>query len=147
MKINKETIQKLNPLFQAIVEGKDIQVTSGDGWMDIDLDGEGINASTLISCPQCYRIKPEAKYRSFKNAKECWQEMSKHQPFGWIKCKEGYFSIVYVNDEYAGLGDRYDSSILLASKNSYTDNTFADGTPFGIKEEEQLWSLCVSNSV
>ena len=136
MKINKETIQKLNHLFQAIVEGKAIQVTSGDGWMDIDLDGEGINASTLISCPQCYRIKPEAKYRSFKNAKECWQEMSKHQPFGWIKCKEGYFSIVYVNDEYAGLGDRYDSSILLASKNSYTDNTFADGTPFGIKEEE-----------
>ena len=136
MKINKETIQKLNPLFQAIVDGKAIQVTSGDGWMDIDLDGEGINASTLISCPQCYRIKPEAKYRSFKNAKECWQEMSKHQPFGWIKCKEGYFSIVYVNDEYAGLGDRYDSSILLASKNSYTDNTFADGTPFGIKEEE-----------
>ena len=136
MKINKEIIQKLNPLFQAIVEGKAIQVTSGDGWMDIDLDGEGINASTIISCPQCYRIKPEAKYRSFKNAKECWQEMSKHQPFGWIKCKEGYFSIVYVNDEYAGLGDRYDSSILLASKNSYTDNTFADGTPFGIKEEE-----------
>ena len=135
MKINKETIQKLNPLFQAIVEGKAIQVTSGDGWMDIDLDGEGINASTLITCPQCYRIKPEAKYRSFKNAKECWQEMSKHQPFGWIKCKEGYFSIVYVNDEYAGLGDRYDSSILLASKNSYQDNTFADGTPFGIKEE------------
>ena len=136
MEIHRETIQKLNPLFQAIVEGKAIQVTSGDGWMDIDLDGEGINASTLISCPQCYRIKPEAKYRSFKNAKECCQEMSKHQPFGWIKCKEGYFSIVYVNDEYAGLGDRYDSSILLASKNSYTDNTFADGTPFGIKEEE-----------
>ena len=136
MKINKETIQKLNLLFQAIVEGKAIQVTSGDGWMDIDLDGEGINASTLITCPQCYRIKPEAKYRSFKNAKECWQEMSKHQPFGWIKCKEGYFSIVYVNDEYAGLGDRYDSSILLASKNSYTDNTFVDGTPFGIKEDE-----------
>ena len=136
MKINKETILKLNHLFQAIAEGKTIQVTSGDGWMDIDLDGEGINASTLISCPQCYRIKPEAKYRSFKNAEECWQEMSKHQPFGWIKCKEGYFSIVYVNDEYAGLGDRYDSSILLASKYSYTYNTFADGTPFGIKEEE-----------
>lgn len=136
MKINKETIQKLNPLFQAIVEGKAIQVTSVDGWMDIDLDGEGINASTLISCPQCYRIKPEAKYRSFKNAKECWGEMQKHQPFGWIKCKEGYFSIVYVNDEYAGLGDRYDSSILLASKYSYTDNTFADGTPFGMKVEE-----------
>ena len=83
-----------------------------------------------------YRIKPEPKYRPFKDAKECWQEMQKHQPFGWIKCKEGYFSVVYVNDEYAGLGDKYDSSILLASKNSYTDNTFVDGTPFGVKVEE-----------
>ena len=136
MKINKETIQKLNPLFQAIVEGKAIQVTSGDGWMDIDLDGEGINASTLITCPQCYRIKPEAKYRSFKNAEECWAEMKKHQPFGWIMCDDGYFNIVYVTDEYVGLADPDGSSISLASKNSYQDNTFVDGTPFGMKVEE-----------
>ena len=136
MKINKEIIQKLNPLFQAIAEGKDVQVESGDGWMDIDLDGEGINASTLIACPESYRIKPEAKYRPFKNAEECWQEMQKHHPFGWIKCEEGCFNIVYVTDEYVGLADPDGSSILLASKNSYQDNTFADGTPFGIKEEE-----------
>lgn len=136
MKINKETIQKLNPLFQAIAEGKTIQVESGDDWMDIDFGGEGVNASTLITCPECYRIKPEAKYRSFKNAEECWQEMSKHQPFGWIKCKEGYFNIVYVDDDYAGLADSDGSSILLASKNSYQDNTFYDGTPFGMKVEE-----------
>ena len=136
MKINKETIQKLNPLFQAIAEGKTIQVESGDDWMDIDFGGEGGKASTLITCPECYRIKPEAKYRSFKNAEECWQEMSKHQPFGWIKCKEGYFNIVYVDDDYAGLADSDGSSILLASKNSYQDNTFYDGTPFGMKVEE-----------
>lgn len=136
MKINKETIQKLNPLFQAIAEGKTIQVESGDDWMDIDFGGEGVNASTLITCPECYRIKPEVKYRSFKNAEECWQEMSKHQPFGWIKCKEGYFNIVYVDDDYAGLADPDGSSILLASKNSYQDNTFYDGTPFGMKVEE-----------
>lgn len=136
MKINKEIIQKLSPLFQGIAEGKDIQVESGDGWMDIDLDGEGINASTLIACPESYRIKPEAKYRPFKNTEECWGEMQKHQPFGWIKCEEGCFNIVYVTDEYVGLADPDGSSILLASKNSYQDNTFADGTPFGIKEEE-----------
>lgn len=136
MKINKETIQKLNPFFQAIAEGKTIQVESGDDWMDIDFGGEGVNASTLITCPECYRIKPEAKYRSFKNAEECLQEMSKHQPFGWIKCKEGYFNIVYVDDDYAGLADPDGSSILLASKNSYQDNTFYDGTPFGMKVEE-----------
>lgn len=136
MTINKEIIRRTSFFLQAIVEGKTIQMNEGAVWKDIDIDGQGIDISMLISCPFLYRIKPEVKYRSFKNAEECWQEMSKHQPFGWIKCKQGYFSIVYVNDEYAGLGDRYDSSILLASKNSYTDNTFADGTPFGIKEEE-----------
>ena len=83
-----------------------------------------------------YRIKPEVKFRPFANAEECWQEMLKHQPFGWIKCKEGYFNIVYVDDYYVGLADKDNSSILLASKNSYQDNTFADGTPFGVKEEE-----------
>lgn len=81
-----------------------------------------------------YPIKPEPKYRPFKNAEECWAEMQKHQPFGWIKCKEGYFNIVCVNDYYVGLADKDSSSILLASKNSYQDNAFADGIPFGIKE-------------
>ena len=84
-----------------------------------------------------YRIKPEPKYRPFANAEECWAEMQKHQPFGWLKCKEGYFNIVYVNDYYVGLADKDNSSILLASKNSYQDNTFADGTPFGVKIEEE----------
>ena len=136
MKINKETILKLNPLFQAIAEGKAIQINEGAVWVDMDLDGEGIDLCTLITCPECYRIKPEVKYRSFKNAEECWQELSKHQPFGWIKCKEGCFDIIYIDDNYVGLRDPDGSSILLASKNSYQDNTFADGTPFGMKVEE-----------
>lgn len=123
MKINKEIIQKLSPLFQAIAEGKEIQVTSGDGWMDIDLDGEGINASTLIACPESYRIKPEAKYRPFKNAEECWQEMLNHQPFGWVKTDSGYEPIWHVNE-----GDDFNAT--------FKGSTFADGTPYGIKEEE-----------
>lgn len=123
MKINKEIIQKLSPLFQAIAEGKEIQVTSGDGWMDIDLDGEGINAFTLIACPESYRIKPEAKYRPFKNAEECWQEMLNHQPFGWVKTDSGYEPIWHVNE-----GDDFNAT--------FKGSTFADGTPYGIKEEE-----------
>lgn len=81
-----------------------------------------------------FHKKPEPKYRSFRNAEECWNEMKKHKPFGWIKCKEGYFNIVYVNNFYVGLANNDGSRILLASKNSYQDNTFADGTPFGIRE-------------
>ena len=123
MKINKETIQKLNPLFQAIVEGKDIQVEPGDSWMDIDLDGEGIDAFTLIAYPESYRIKPEAKYRPFKNAEECWQEMLKHQPFGWVKTDSGYEPLWHVTK-----GDDFNAT--------FNDSTFADGTPYGIKEEE-----------
>ena len=48
--------------------------------------------------------------------------------------RTGYFNIVSVDDVYVGLADKDGSSILLASKNSYQDNTFADGTPFGIRE-------------
>lgn len=137
MKINKEIIKKLKPLFQAIAEGKVIQINEGAVWVDIDIDGEGIDVSTLIACPECYRIKPESKYRPFNNAEECWAEMQKHQPFGWIKYKEGYFNIVYVDDYYAGMADTNGSAILLGSKNSYQDNTFTDGTPFGVKVEEE----------
>lgn len=125
MKINKETIQKLNPLFQAIAEGKAIQVESGDDWMDIDFGGEGVNASTLITCPECYRIKPEVKYRPFKDAEECWAEMLKHQPFGWM-------IPIGINQKInlTVIGNGCDSEAL------FKKFTFADGTPFGIKVEE-----------
>lgn len=131
--IKRNEAKILVPIISAYAEGRILQYKEKEEWRDIE-DSEGLSINTIIQEAENYRIKPE--YRPFANAEECWQEMQKHQPFGWIKCKEGYFSIVYVNDEYAGLGDRYDSSILLASKNSYTDNTFVDGTPFGMKVEE-----------
>ena len=135
-KIYKGEIQRLLPIFQAMAEGRTIQTKNGNGWIDIDGDEDGLNLDSLIDYQDCFRIKPEPKYRPFANAEECWGDMQKHQPFGWIKCKEGYFNIVYVNDEYAGLADKDDSAILLASENSYKDNTFKDGTPFGMKVEE-----------
>lgn len=80
-----------------------------------------------------YRIKPEKKYRPFKDVKECWQELLKHQPFGWVKScasKENMlisavsFNFCVINGGNCG----YDYSL-----NKFT---FADGTPFGIKEEK-----------
>lgn len=133
--IKRNEAKILVPIISAYAEGRILQYKEKEEWRDIE-DSEGLSINTIINEAENYRIKPEVKYRPFTNAEECWAEMQKHQPFGWIKCKEGYFSVVYVNDEYAGLGDKYDSSILLASKNSYTDNTFVDGTPFGMKVEE-----------
>lgn len=135
-KIYKGEIQRLFPILEAIKEGKTIQWNDMGAWRDIDGDDEGFFLDTFVGKPEGYRIKPEHTYRQFEDAEECWEEMLKHQPFGWIKCKEGYFNIVYVDDYYVGLADKDNSSILLASKNSYQDNTFADGTPFGVKIEE-----------
>ncbi len=128
--MTKEDIAECIKVMQAYVEGKQIQYVDSEteDWTDIE---SPIWNWDIYN----YRVKPEPKYRSFKNADECWQEMLKHKPFGWIKCKEGYFNIVYVNDDYVGLADKDGCSILLASKNSHQDNTFVDGTPFGIKEE------------
>ena len=125
--MTREEAKELMPVIQAFVDGKDVETKTGSGWMSIE------NMS-FAGKPDSYRIKPEPKYRSFANAEECLQEMLKHQPFGWIKDKEGgYQNIVSVDNCYA---DMAGSSILLASKNSYQDNTFFDGTPFGIKVEE-----------
>ena len=125
--MTREEAKELMPVIKAFADGKDVETKTGSGWMSIE------NMS-FAGKPDSYRIKPEPKYRSFRNAEECLQEMLKHQPFGWIKAKEGgYQNIVSVDNCYADTSVR---GILLASKNSYQDNTFFDGTPFGIKMEE-----------
>ena len=123
----EETKERI-AVMQAYVDGKQIQWECSDGkWAYVPEPSWSINGN--------FRVKPELKYRPFKNADECWQEMLKHQPFGWIKCRGCYFNIVAVTDVYAYLSEADGSAILLASKNSYNDNTFADGAPFGVKEE------------
>ena len=72
-----------------------------------------------------YRIKPEPKYRPFKDAKECWQEMQKHQPIGYTK--------LIGEIEYSFITDVDDS---INYSDAIKEYTFADGTPFGIKEEK-----------
>lgn len=84
------------------------------------------------SSPNSYRIKPEPKYRSFKDAEECWQEMQKHQPFGWLREKK--------RNVHTQIGFIYTEGIQGTSGGSSTYKAFfdcfnfADGTPFGIKE-------------
>lgn len=123
----EETKERI-AVMQAYVDGKQIQGMCSDGkWVYVPEPSWSINEN--------FRIKPEPQYRPFKNADECWQEMLKHEPFGWIKCRGCYFNIVAVTDVYAYLSEADGSAILLASKNSYNDNTFVDGAPFGVKEE------------
>ena len=136
--MDRNQAKEFYPILQAYAEGKVIETRTDPSTLkrkDTPKDWTEMKEIEYWNNTE-YRIKPEPKYRPFANAEECWAEMLKHQPFGWIKCKEGYFNIVYVDDDYAGLADPDGSSILLASKNSYQDNTFYDGTPFGMKVEE-----------
>ena len=75
----------------------------------------------------------EPEYRPFKNADECWEEMKKHEPFGWVKIKSSgyYMCISAVYDECICFG----SNNQYYHKNTLDKYTFIDGTPFGIKED------------
>lgn len=126
--MNREEAAELLPIIKAFSEGKMIQLFVGGRWIDTGY-------ITSNNSPQHYRIKPEPKYRPFANAEECWKEMRKHYPFGWVKLKATgkYFILQAVGNFFAvvGIDDRpinYDKLL--------DEYTFADGVPFGVKVEE-----------
>ena len=79
-----------------------------------------------------YRIKEEPKYRSFKDKEECWAEMQKHSPFGWIRNGDYYQNICGLTTVAVHLDTYIDGFSYKVAFNKFT---FIDGTPFGIKEE------------
>ena len=123
--MTREEAKQLLPIIQAFAEGKCVETKTGSGWVNME------NMS-FAGKPKAYRIKPEPKYHPFANAEECWEEMLKHQPFGWVKEKHSdrYNLITEVN----GLSIKVKEGCLFTDSVKYY--TFADGTPFGIKEEE-----------
>lgn len=116
--MTREEIKNLLPVMQAFAEGKEIQYVNSEGRV---LDKETMFDG--VSYAFRYRIKPEPKYRPFKDSEECWNEMQKHQPFGWTKLKGEI--------EYSFMTDVNDN---INYSDAIRDYTFADGTPFGIKE-------------
>ena len=76
--MTREEAKEMLPFIQAYAEGKEIEHSlDGRRWSETRYPSWNPN---LI-----YRIKPEPKYRAFKNQEECWNEMLKHQPFGWLR--------------------------------------------------------------
>ena len=126
--MNRNQAKELLPIIKAFSEGKVIQMKTVDkGWQDILF-------ASFDSNPEDYRIKPESKYRPFANAEECWQEMLKHEPFGWVKCKEdGSLGLITLIINEASI---YVNGIGSNSERTMRGFTFADGTPFGILEDE-----------
>lgn len=127
--MTREEVNKLLPIFKAFSDGKTIQHLDiiKDKWEDID---EFVYHGSVKS----YRIKPEPKFRQFKNAEECWNEMQKHQPFGWVKDRNGS-KFVIENVDSRGFVEVYDEGTCSFNE-VFENRTFADGTPFGVKVEE-----------
>ena len=124
--MDRNQAKEFYPILQAYAEGRVIECRTkpsalSKSWQDMNewTEMKEIRYWDNIE----YRIKPEPKYRPFKDAKECWQEMQKHQPFGWVKYADKYISISAIdsNNDY---------------EIDFDDYTFADSTPFGVKIEE-----------
>lgn len=129
--MNRKEAAELLPIIKAFSEGKMIQLFVGGRWIDTKY-------ITSNNSPQHYRIKPEPKYRSFDNAEECWKEMKKHQPFGWFKeeGKDNYRLVGTINNEGLLFVNHANNCKELSFLGANKWLTFADGVPFGIKEEE-----------
>ena len=132
--MTREEAKELLPIIQAWAEGKTIQFLDGGKWADV-------YETDFYESPEGYRIKPESEYRPFKTQEECWNEMQKHQPFGWLKSKKnGRFHCigeVLWLDEFKTVNIALSTSESLSrsSDSVFDEYTFADDTPFGIREK------------
>ena len=116
--MKRKEVKELLPIMEAYSEGKDIEI------LNIKGEWELLTDPVFDVEPSRYRIKQEPKYRSFKNAEECLEEIQKHQPIGWIKNDKGaYFNLTFIDNTTTDLNYQF------------YKYKFVDGEPFGIKEE------------
>ena len=124
--MTREEAKELLTIIQAFAEGKTIQLFTNGIWEDAK--------NPTFESGAMYRIKPEPKYRPFKSQEECWSEMLKHQPIGWVrskKCKALLWNVTSINKD--------DITIICyyyKFHRAFECFEFTDGTPFGIKKEE-----------
>ena len=128
--MTREEIKKMLPILQAFADGKIIESRCIKGDKSLWYDDEDPSFDNDFE----YRIKPESRYRPFKDAEECWEEMQKHQPFGWVN----------YNGYRANIAAVMGSAITFVNNKGYTlffqqafeGCTFIDKQPFGIKENK-----------
>ena len=128
--MDRKQAAELLPIIKAFAEGRKIEYREkGEEHWGVT------NTPTFNIESNEYRIKPEPTYRPFANAEECWAEMQKHQPFGWLKTigVRTHFAECKSIGELVMIGLENTPHIYEHAFHTYT---FADGTPFGVKVEE-----------
>lgn len=133
--MNRNQAKEFYPIMKAFAEGKVIECRTriwelNKGWQYSTNWKE--TEELKFQDTYGYRIKPEPKYRPFKDEEECWAEMQKHQPFGWVKTKDKGIRLcmsgLNQKSAFTQVGYKYDEA--------FDEFIFADGTSFGVKVEE-----------
>lgn len=131
--MTRERCKKLLPILQAYAEGKEIQWNDNGEWKTVD---------EILASGCEYRIKPEEKFRPYKNCEEMIKDFKQkkqfegfayHVPMIWVKDENATSLItdfgVEGDNERVCLGaENYDMEEL------FNDFTYLDGSPVGAKE-------------
>lgn len=127
--MTREEVKEMLPVLQAFADGKTIESRCIKGDKSLWYDDEDPSFDNDFE----YRLKPEQKYRPFMDAKECWQEMQKHQPFGWVKSTlfKDLALVKRVTTLYVEI-----NRDIIDYKDALEKFTFADDTNFGVKVEK-----------
>ena len=130
--MDRNQAKEFYPILQAYAEGKIIETRrkpSSIKGTDIPNDWTEMKEIEFWNNTE-YRVKPDPTYRPFKNGEECWQEMQKHQPFGWVKSTlfKDFDLVQRVTTLYVEINRE-----IIDYKDALDKFTFADGTNFGVK--------------
>ena len=130
--MDRNQAKEFYPILQAYAEGKVIESRTKPSTVkgtDIPNDWTEMKEIEFWNNTE-YRVKPEPTYRPFKNGEECWQEMQKHQPFGWVKSTlfKDLALVKRVTTLYVEINRE-----IIDYKDALEKFTFADGTNFGVK--------------
>lgn len=137
--MDRNQAKEFYPILQAYAEGKVIECRTKPSFIeDTDVPNDLAEMKEIEFWNNTeYRIKPEQKYRPFSNAEECWNEMQKHQPFGWIKPKSddviGKFMLI---DSLMDKVVTVRTNVRFKYHELLEHCIFADYTSFGVKVEE-----------
>ena len=133
--MDRNQAKEFYPILQAYAEGKVIEcMTKPSAVKGTDIPNDWTEMKEIEFWNNTeYRVKSEPKYRPFNDAEECWKEMLKHKPFGWVKSTlfKDFALVKRVTTLYVEI-----NRDIIDYKDALDKFTFADGTNFGVKVEQ-----------
>ena len=137
--MDRNQAKEFFPIMQAFAEGRVIECRTKPSAVEgTDVPNDWTEMKEIEFWKNTeYRIKPEVKFRPFANVEECWTEMKKHQPFGWVSDDNLFYNIVSVSNIDVSMANVSGDIVILNFSDVMENYTFADGATFGVKIEEK----------